>query len=102
MNLVIFYELKICITSFVMDYKLYMHFSTRILKFQIMDENLDPLPDPSGDDDHPLPWVKRPRTVSPLQSSSSTAPLPGRNIDPSLPTSPTISQKQTVLIQTIR
>ena len=88
-----------------MDYKLYMHFSTRILKFQIMDENFDPLPDdPSGGDDYPLPWVKtkRPSTVSPLQSSSSAAPLPGRNIDLSLPTSPTISQKQTVLIQTIR
>ena len=62
------------------------------------EENLNP----SGEDDHPLPWMnKRPRTASP--PLSLLEPLQNNNQEPVLPsTSPQSKQKQNHLIQTIR
>ena len=64
--------------------------------------------DPGVMDDLSLPWLKRPRTVSPssTQSTSTAAPRTPpseQNRDPSLPPTPVPqSQKQMALIQTIR
>lgn len=68
------------------------------------DENIPPNDDYG--DECPLPWLKRPRTLSPpvAMSDSSLSPLSeqGQNRDPALPINSPQSQKQNLLIQTIR
>ena len=59
-------------------------------------ENIDPLNEDG--EEHPLPWVKRARTVSP------PSPLTERNVHLSAHSNPTSprTQNQSLLVQTIR